>query len=205
MKQMLVVLGLLACATFLGGCQGLTGREKAQYTDLKDQTVLIMVWADRPTIADFPALQLDVSSRIQQLLNPAEHDELKGVTFPNRPQTVVRYQVDHPLIYTLPITEVAPKLGSSRVIYIEIRDMRTRSRIAPDLFLGEITASVKVLAVANGKANVVFMKDDLTSRFPDDKTPDEGLPNGNDDLMYRGVVNSFSTKVVNLFVEHDED
>lgn len=204
MNRILRGISLLALIAFLTGCQALSGKVPAEYTNLKDQKIAVMVWADRATLADFPSLQVDVASRVQRLLSEPGLDELEGATFPNRPQSIVKYQLDYPQYSSLPITEVAPKLGATRLIYIEIHDMRTRSRSTPDLFLGEISANVKVVEVADGKATITYMKDNLTARFPSDDTPADGLPAGNDDIMYRGVVSKFGEKVGQLFVEHEE-
>src|SRR5256885_8652398 len=129
---------------FLAGCAALgvaaykleppeTIRPK--YANLVNQSVGVMVWADRGIRIDWPTLRLDLANAIQQKLKEQTLDEkgkpkaktLLGVTYPVQPASIVRYQEDHPEVEAMPITDFAPKLGVGRLIYVELEDFATRA------------------------------------------------------------------------------
>src|SRR5689334_16222951 len=104
---------------------------KPAYTGLKGQSVAVMVWADRSIRIDFPKVSLDLSNYVQTTLAKSVGlDETKeiltGTTFPYEPRSVVRFQQDHPEIQSQQVTEFAPRLGVTRLIYIEIEQLQTR-------------------------------------------------------------------------------
>ncbi len=120
----------------------------AAYKGLAGQTVIVMVWLDRGLKLDFPDLQLDIASSLQNKLIDQQQtekpDELKGTEFPVMASTVIHYQDDHPEIDNEPITEVAGKFDGTRLIYLEIKDFATHAG-APELFRGTLKGDIKVL------------------------------------------------------------
>jgi hypothetical protein len=113
-------------------------------------------------------------------------------------------QDDHPDWAYETIDEVAPKLGVSRVIYIEVESFQTRADASVDLFRGSISGRMKMAHVENGHATIAYSEDDLHNLFPA-KGPDEGALNKTDYDMYRGTLKAFATSIGNLFVPHTED
>src|SRR4051794_24223030 len=94
----LVLLSLLVTAGFGAGCnvigygaQVIPTVTKAQYKGMLNQTVGVMVWADRGTAIDWQAIQLDLASMIQNQLQASDDKNLKGVTYPWKPESIVRY------------------------------------------------------------------------------------------------------------------
>ncbi len=177
---------------------------QAKYKDLQGQSVAIMVWADRGIRVDFPHVQLDAANGIQSKLIKARKDnkdELKDTRFPLSAATVVRFQEDHPEWAADSIEEIAPRLKVSRVIYVEIDGLQTRSDSAVDLFRGTLTATVRVVEVTNGKARVVHTEENMRSIYPE-KSPEEGIPSIGDFETYRQTVDEFTTSVANLFYTH---
>src|SRR3954469_17051319 len=69
---------------------------KPKYTNLVNQSVGIMVWADRGIRIDWPALQIDVANGIDRRLKETPKDSkgipkaktLIGVTFPVQPASI---------------------------------------------------------------------------------------------------------------------
>ena len=53
----------------------------------------------------------------------------------------MRYQLDHPEVDTMPIGDIAPRLGVSRLIYIEVERFSTRADASISLFRGSIMAT----------------------------------------------------------------
>jgi hypothetical protein len=178
----------------------------ARYTGLKGHTVAVMVWADRGVQIDYPALRLDVGAAVQakiQQATKAGRAEVKGTSFPYPAASVVRFQEDHPEVHEQSITEVAPRLGADRVVYIEVDDLRTRSDESIDLFRGTALASVKVIAVdrATGAAKAVYEESNIEASYPP-KAPPEGYPGLGDARTYRGTVDRLATLIAFRFFAH---
>ena len=97
------------------------------------------------------------------------------------------------------ITDVAPKFGVSRLIYVEVEDFATRAGQAIDLFRGQARATVRVIEVApDGKANVAYTWENVQASFPP-KSPPEGVANVGDARIYNGTVDAFTTAIAQLF------
>src|SRR6185369_2304600 len=124
-----------------------------------------------------------------------------GTTFPVLPASIVRYQHDHPEIEAMSVTEVATKLGVSRLIYVEIEDFATRSDDSVALFRGRAKATVKVIEVSGDQAKVAFELNNVETAFPP-KAPKEGIPNAGDAKIYSGLIDSFATEIVHVFVAY---
>lgn len=209
-----IALSLLAGGS--GGCQllGIIADRTPdptvgpKYKGLANQKAAVMVWADRATSIDWPRLQLDVTrgiqSRIQDVAQKKDPPaELKGTTFV-APESVVKYQHDHPEIDTEPVTDIAPGLDITRLIYVEVTEFATRPEESLELFRGTMKGNVKVVDVpANGKAKIVFAEDGIKAVYPED-SPEEGIPGGGDLQMYERTLDAFSTEVANRFLTHTE-
>jgi hypothetical protein len=112
--------------------------------------------------------------------------------------------MDHPELDGLPIADIAPKLGVSRLIYIEIENFNTRSDQSVDLFRGNLSATVQVVEVINGHAKVAFEENRVTATYPP-KSPEEGVPGVGDMRIYVGTIDAFATEAANRFLPHEEE
>jgi hypothetical protein len=174
------------------------------YKGFANQSVGVMVWADRGVSIDWPDIQLDVAGSIQSKLQAAQTakaKEFEATTWPVLPASIVRYQRDHPEIEAYPIAETAPKLGVSRLIYVEIQEFRTRSETAVELYRGALSANVEILEIANGKATVAY-QDTTRVVFPK-KSAAEGAMEGTDVQMYSGTLDAFSSEIGQRLVRHE--
>src|SRR3954467_14758543 len=124
--RFLIPFFLLPFSFFLQGC-AILGVGAAmmppptiqpRYTGLAGEKVGVMVWTDPGIRIDWPAVQVDLANAVQNKLiaNPKAKSLLK-TTYPVQPASIARYQQDHPEVETMPVTEVAPRLGGlSRLI-----------------------------------------------------------------------------------------
>lgn len=199
--------GLLAgCAVFgLAGYVAPPPTIAAAYKGLAKQKVAVMVWTDRAMTIEWPTLQLDLTRGIQSRLQNAAKDknppkELEGTTFAMA-ESVIRFQRDHPETETQSITDVAPRMDITRLIYLEVEQFHTRPEESLELFRGSITANLKVLEVTDGKAKITFQKDKIKIVYPE-KGPSEGLPGTSDLTIYEKTLQAFSTEIVNQFIPH---
>jgi hypothetical protein len=161
-----------------------------------------MVWADRGVRIDWNYVRLDLANLIQDKLRNSKSSEVKGTTFPVLPASIVRYQEDHPGIEAVPITEIAPKLGVSRLIYVEILALSTRSDTSFQMYRGRVQASMKIVEVSNGKAVSAYEESDLHATYPPKSTQD-GVVGSSDVVMYKGVVAALADEVVNQLTTHE--
>jgi hypothetical protein len=176
----------------------------ARYNGLRGHRVAVLVWSPRGLETDYPALRLDLVTAVQSRLKArqARKTELKDVTFPHAPASLVRFQEDHPELERSPIVTVAPRLGVERLVYIELENFQTRSDQAVELFRGSATISLRVVEVEGGAAKVAYEESGLGVVFPPG-APAEGMPNADDSRIYRGTVDLLATGVARRFYAHE--
>jgi hypothetical protein len=181
----------------------------AAYKGMQNQSAAIMVWAPEGTMIDFPDVRLDVAGSLQKKLEvagKAKQKELAGLTFPTSAAAVVRFQDAHPEVESQPVTDVAAKLGVSRVIYVEIENLQTRSDAAVELYRGSATATLKVVEVpaGGGSGTVAYEESAVAAVYPPNAR-EEGRPDGNDFVFYRGTVDALTTELAKRFFQHEEE
>jgi hypothetical protein len=173
----------------------------AVYGGLAGQTVGVMVWADRGVRIDWSTIQVDLARNVEDELQKSGAKEMKGTTWPVDPRSIARYQIDHPGIEATPITDVAPKLGVSRLIYIEITSFSTRSETSLQMYRGSATMTLQVIEIEGGHAKVAYEEANIRAFFPE-KGPPEGVLNANDVVIYRGTIIGLAHRVTERLTTH---
>lgn len=176
---------------------------EAKYAGLAGQSAGVMVWADRAAKLEWPSIQLDLANQVQNHLYANKAAELKGTTWPQQPGSIVRYQLDHPGIEAVPVTEVAPKLGVNRLIYIEIQRFTTRSDEAYQMYRGNVTMTLRVVAVNGNQASMAYEEEGINAFYPPKSTA-EGVLNQTDVGIYRGTIAAAADAIVDRLASHDE-
>lgn len=188
----------------------------AQYKGMAGQSVGVMVWADRGVRIDWSPIRMDLANSIQVLLSPKkpskegkppkEIKEFKGATFPVLPKSIVRYQDDHPEIEGEPITDVAPRLTVTRLIYVEIEDFATRAPGAVDLYRGSASATLKIVEVdpQTKTAKVAYEENGITAEFPRN-APEDGVAGAGDQKMYVGTIKALAEEIVKRLVPYQAE
>lgn len=208
----LILPSALCLLPFVAGCSvfGVAAQAlppttiKPVYEGLQGQTVGVMVWVDRGLRMDYPPLQIDIANATQLKLMKSKAKQLKDATFPVKPASIVKFQQDYPEIEAESIADVAPKLGVSRLIYIEVEDFATRSQGSVELFRGSAEVTLRVIAVKDGVGKVVHEENGIAVTFPE-KAPAEGIPNAGDRKIYIGTVDALSTALARKFVPYAEE
>jgi hypothetical protein len=174
-----------------------------KYQGLNGQSVGVFVWADRAIQIDWNTLPLDLAMNIQQKLQAGQDrkHEREQMRFPVEPASIQRYIDDHPEVYTQDITQVAPNLGVSRLIYIEIEDFTTKAPASLDLYRGSMSGTLKIVEVIGQHAKVAYEEDGIKVVFPP-KVPDDGTPRGNNYQFYLGTIDAFSTEIFHRLVPY---
>ena len=175
---------------------------EAIYTGLRGQRCAVMVWADWRTRTEYNQIQLDtarlLTSKLQEQFKSSDKDkksEALGTHF-TLPASVVRYQREHPEIYTIPVTEVAPRLNVSRLIYIELEDFSAQSAESIMILKGFAKATLRIVEVADGKAKAVFEEANITAHFPPD-APEGVMPSEKVTVraIYEGTLDLLTDKI----------
>lgn len=178
----------------------------AAYKDLKGQQVGIMVWADRGITIDHPSISPDLARGLQKKIQEAADagaDEVKDIKW-TKVDTLLRYQEAHPETQYDPAEQIAPKLPLTRLVYIEISSFTLHPNDTQDLYRGDITASIKVVAVKDGKATIAYREDTVQVIYPP-HTPPEGLPDMDPDKLYEQTTDALTSELAKRFVSHESD
>jgi hypothetical protein len=215
-----VVLVLAGLCLSLGGCNiiGAVAAKapkpdiQAAYKGLAGKSVGIMVYVDPATQMDFPRLQLDLGNSLDYKLKEAQKEDkdkdLLGTTFPYEPRSFIRYQKEHPGLDALPITEVAPKLGVDRLIYVQVNQFSTRPEGMINMYLGRIDVTLQVIEVEKQGdkkvAKIAYTDPNIRIKFPR-SAPQEGVLNKSDQFMYIGTVGEVTTEMALRFFRHPDE
>ena len=197
-------LGIAGC-NVLGWAAYVAPRPIVQpkYGGLPGHSVGILVWADRAIQIDWPTLPLDTASSLQKKFQDSQvkKHEKEQMTFPVQPASILRYIEDHPEVTAQDITEVAPKLGVERLIYIEIDDFTTKAPASLDLYRGSMSGTLKVVEVDGSTAKVVYEEDGIKVVYPP-KVPEDGTPRGNNYQFYLGTIDAYTTEIFHRLVPY---
>src|SRR5437588_307573 len=83
--------------------------------------------------------------------------------------------LDPPSVEMKNVTEVAPRLGVTRLIYVEVEDFGTRAPASIELFRGSMTATLKVVEVSGDNAKVGYEENGIKAVYPP-HVPEDGTP-----------------------------
>lgn len=206
----LVILLLLSLTLCLYGCYAagaianiaIPKRAEAKYAGLAEQSAGVMVWVDRAAKFEWESIQIDLANQIQNKLSGNPAKELKGTTWPVSAGFVLRYQVEHPGIEAIPITDTAPKLGVSRLIYVEVEQFSTRAEATYQMFRGSVTATLRVVEVSGGTAKIGYEEAGIRAFFPP-KSPPDGVVNATDAVIYRGTIATLAQEIADRLASRD--
>lgn len=207
----LALPALLAACLPLASCQwdplGHTVSVKAQYTNLKDQTVAVLVSVPRHILD--PDAARDIGTAITRRL--AANEDLKEQHVKIIPQGRVQAFVDENPYWALRQPTVIQKsLGVTRLIWIDINEFRTHEEgSAGDLIQGVANGHVRVLESDNC-AGDHFAHDQPTEAFyPARRTSSEGVPEGYKNTTISSarilLINNFAHLAAGVFYDHTED
>jgi hypothetical protein len=192
----LLMLALMSgCGVAGMAAQAMPQRTSASYAGLQEQSVGVLVWADRGVVIDWDDIQLDLANKIQANLQQSKATELRNARFPWQPASVLRFMRDRPELASVPIEQVAPRMsGVTRLIYVEIEDFSTRAHASLELFRGSAVASMRVIEIAAGESTTGFQEDGIRVVFPKG-VPDDGLPNLRDAPIYQGTLQTLADEI----------
>jgi hypothetical protein len=196
----LLAAGLLTGCNYFKAAVLLFGEEQtkkvpAEYPQLADKKVCIVVWAEAYTLFEYPNVQLELSEHVRVAVEGAVH----GVTFAPTRQ-VVDYQNRNPDWDKQQPASIGQRFDADRVIMIELTDYTTREPDSPHLKRGRISANVKVYDVSTPDAQPVY-KTTLETLYPPGTVAAYGV---DDRSVRRGAMQAFASQVAGKFHERQE-
>jgi hypothetical protein len=208
-RSALLLLGsACVCGCQNSGPDANGGPAKGVLAGLNGQTCAGFVWADLSVQHEFPTIRLDLAKLLVSRLEtkPAAgsdpKDTAQTITFVE-PARVVRYQMDHRETDWQPITAIAPHLQVTRVLHVEIEQLSAQAARSIMLLKGTGTATLRVLEVANGSAQVVLEERGISVEYPPNSPagvmPSEAV---NVRTIYEGTLKELADELVATLADH---
>ena len=205
----LLVLGVpgLGCGLLQSPSSSEEPKPEKVYKGLAGQNCAVMVYADWRTRVDNSRIQGDLAKLVQERLETMlsgdsggkKKDSSSVAQFLN-PLSVVQYQRAHPEIEGSPITEVAPRLGVSRLIYIELENFSVQSPESIMILKGVAMAKLQVLEISGGRAVVAFEEPGINAHYPPD-APEGVMPSEKYNVrsVYNGTLAKLADRIALRF------
>jgi hypothetical protein len=115
-----------------------------------------MVWTEPGVRADFPYLALDIASGLQERLKAVQTSdnpkELQKATFPIRPDTIVRFEEDHPELADEPLVQTAARLNVNTGDWVRV-ESQVSALEAPAYVHPAAVPGVASMAIGDGHAH----------------------------------------------------
>ena len=121
------------------------------------------------------------------------------------PASVVKYQKRDPMLNTVPITQIAPRLDVERLIYVEVMDFTTHGGAAAGLLRGvaEVNLSVVEVDPVTKVARMGYEEQGMGFVFPPGSR-EEGSSTITEQAVYQGLVMHVADQAAVRFVSHPE-
>ncbi len=118
------------------------------------------------------------------------------------PGSVLRRLSEHPDWSALPITELAPQFGTSRLIFVELATFEYQPPGFIGLLKGTGVANLRVVEMAGGQAKVAFEEMGIKANYP--SSSPEGVSataSMNARTVYEGTLTKLADKLAVRFDE----
>lgn len=170
----------------------------AQYTDLADKKIAVMVLTDDVTRYHFPEAALNISLTMSRAL--AQH--VPGVTTVD-PEAIVKFQRDNPYWSTVPPSRLLRQFDVQRLIVIDVAEYSTHEPGNKHLWRGVIDAAVAVYQAEDADPDNKAFEQRVRAEFPENSTV--GLTQGDPKTIQLGVLKGFTFRAAGLFYDHQEE
>lgn len=135
---------------------------KAEYPYLQDKKVTVAVWAEMDTTFEFPFVQTEVGSFVEDALRTS----VKGVTVTPTRQ-VVEYQNRNGDWDRAAPEAIGKHFGAQRLIVVELTQYSTREPDNTHLMRARVAANVKVYDTSYPNSEPVY-KTEVRAEYPPD-------------------------------------
>ena len=203
-------LGLLAASLILSGCEaaGFIAQAvapkpapllvKAEYRGLEHQKVAIVVDANQSLLFEQPLAQVEVSEAVSRKL--AAH--VPGIEITDARQ-VADFQNRNIYWNTVPYSQLAARLGVTRLVLIELTDYRLHEPGNVNIWRGVISGHVSVAEADGARPDDLIYDTAVTVSYPPGQPL--GVLQADQRTMRFGTLDLFSHVVGGKFYDHEEE
>ncbi|MEM7625653.1 MAG: hypothetical protein AAF333_08495 [Planctomycetota bacterium] len=210
-KRVLLLFVLLWTTLLLSGCniigwgaQVFRDDDKpipvaAEYTDLDEKRVAVLVSADEYTLFRFPRSPFVVSTTVSNSIA----NNVPGVAV-SLPREIDEFQRRNPYWITARPSRLIKQLGVDRLVVIELNEYRTNEEGNANVWRGVIDGMVAVYeAEAEVPDNRVFEKQ-VRAEFPENSEFGMISYHAEEEAIEAAVLELFTLRAAGLFFDHEE-
>ena len=203
------LLALIAAALAASGCglgpwlaHGVAGGEKtvkvkADYHNLENQRIAVLVTADEHTLYRAP----EATEKICRSVSAHIAENVDGAQLMN-PRQIVQFQDENPYWSTMRAGRLIEKLDTDRLVLIDLVEYRFHEPGNSHLWHGLVTGNVAVHeADGNDPDNPAYYRT-VTTSFPEDTRV--GVVDSDRETIELGMVKTFGRDVARLFHLHEK-
>ncbi|MEM9420106.1 MAG: hypothetical protein AAGA25_13790 [Planctomycetota bacterium] len=202
---------LFVISLLLGGCNFLAWgaavtrgddqpiEVEAEYLDLVDKRVAVMVSADEYTLFRFPR----ATDNVGQTVGNAIHGNVENAVV-SIPREVAHYQRKNPYWITARPSRLISDLGVDRLVVIDLNEYRTNEEGNSSVWRGVIDGTVSVYeADSEDPDNATFQRA-VRAEYPEGGTFGLVSADADRDKIEAATLQRFTLRAAGLFFDHEE-
>lgn len=208
-SQFAIPLLCLCALIVLSGCeifgyvaQGVAPKQgavlvKAEYHGLENQKVAVLVDANQQLLFEQPLAQLEVGDAMSRKLA----GNVPGITVVDARQ-VVDFQNRNIYWTTVPYSQIAQRLGVTRLVLIELTDYRLHEPGNVNIWRGVISGNIAVAEADGGRPDDLTYDTTVSVAYPPDQPL--GVLKSDQRTMRLATLDLFSRAAAGKFHDHQE-
>ncbi|MEM6856023.1 MAG: hypothetical protein AAF593_16585 [Planctomycetota bacterium] len=172
---------------------------EAEYLDMVDKRIAVMVSADEYTLFRFPRS----TDNVGQAVGNAIHNNVEGAAV-SIPREIARYQRQNPYWITSRPSRLIDELGVDRLVIIDLNEYRTNEEGNSSIWRGVVDGTVSVYeADGEDPDNATFQKQ-VRAEYPEGST--FGLVSADADQakIEAATLSVFARRAGGLFFDYQE-
>lgn len=209
LRRVAVMTLALAAATLLNGCLAAgwladgvvdpnrTVNVAAEYHDLENQRVAVLVDADPSILYQQPLVHLEVATAISNRLA----DNVEGITVRD-PEQIIRFQQRNLYWNTARYSELMERLEVDRILLVELVDYRLHEPGNANIWRGLMTANIGVAEADSDRPDDFAYATTVSVKYPPNN--EVGLLNADQRTIRLATLDLFSRNVTGKFYEHEQ-
>ncbi len=201
------ILPLIALCALMGGCEQmgyllyliapgeLTKEKEAEYKELPNHSVAVVIFADQATQYEYPYVRLEIGAVVGEDLRR----QLKGVTVMDT-RRVTRYQDENIHWADMDKTALAKAFGVDYLLCISLVEYSTREPGSVNLYRGQIHAEAGLYRADKPEKDARVWNSQFRVIYPTDTGM--GVPDESDEKVRYETERIFAELLVKSFYKH---
>ncbi|MEM9883330.1 MAG: hypothetical protein AAF800_10470 [Planctomycetota bacterium] len=196
---------LSGCNVIAWGAQAARGEEDApvpvaaQYTDLVDRRVAVMVSADEFTLFRFPR----ATSRVGQAVSNGIVANVEGAAV-SLPSQVDEFQRGNPYWITTRPSRLIDRLGVDRLVVIDLHEYRTHEAGNANVWRGVVDATVSVYEADGEDPDNRTFEAQVRAEYPEGSQFGLVSQTADEAKIEAAVLRVFALRAGGLFYDHED-